>query len=307
VALVGPTGAGKTDLAVELAQLLGAEIASVDSRQVYRRLDIGTAKAGPVAREIVPHHLLDLVEPDEHFDAALFAEAGARAIAEAHSRGRNPLLCGGSGLYLRALVDGLCAAPPADGDVRAVLDKERNEQGLAALYAELARVDPGAAARIAPRDAVRILRALEVFRLTGRALSEWQRESRAEPRYDVLVFVLSPEPAALDRRIADRALRMWEGGLIEETRQVLAAGFCGDLPPLQAIGYREAQLYLEGVLDREAAVEAMVLATRRYAKRQRTWFRGLHGAIWLEGREPIGALRSLAERFLAGEDPRSKR
>lgn len=300
VALVGPTAGGKTELAVALAQRVDAEIVSVDSRQVYRRLDVGTAKPDAAARAAVPHHLLDVVEPDEAFDAARFAALGRAAIAAVRGRGRNVLLVGGSGLYLRALTGGLCPAPPADAAVRAELARELAVHGVAALHAELARHDAAAAARIARQDAVRIARALEVVRITGRPLSAWQQEHDfADRPYDVLQLVLSPPLAELEQRIARRAAQMWRDGLVDETAAVLAAGFAPDLKPLQAIGYREAQAHLRGELDAATAVERMRVATRQYAKRQRTWFRALPDAEWLEGREPEDVLLERIEPFLA--------
>lgn len=299
VALVGPTASGKTDLGVALATRLDAEIVSVDSRQVYRRLDIGTAKPDAAARTAVPHHLLDVVEPDEHFDAARFALLGREAVQDVLARGRNVLLVGGSGLYLRALTEGLCPAPPADPCVRAELARELAVHGPAALHAELARHDADAAARIAPRDAVRISRALEVLRVTGRPLSAWQEEHAfADRPWEVLVLVLCPPADDLEQRIARRASQMWDHGLVAETKAVLAAGFAPELRPLQAIGYREAVEHLRGGLDREQAIERMRVATRQYAKRQRTWFRALPDATWLDGREPLDGVRARIGNFI---------
>lgn len=299
VALVGPTAGGKTELALALAGALDAEVLSVDSRQVYRRLDVGTAKPDHAARAAVPHHLLDVVEPDQPYDAARFARDARLAVADVLARGRQVLLVGGSGLYLRALTDGLCSAPPADAAVRAALADELAVRGVAALHEELRVHDPEAAARIAPRDAVRIGRALEVLRLTGRPLSAWQRSHGFGDRpYDVLVQVLCPPSDELELRIARRCVAMWEGGLLEETEAVLAAGFSPALRPLQAIGYREAQAYLGGTLDREQAIERMRIATRQYAKRQRTWFRALAGTTWLDGREPVATIVRRSDAFL---------
>jgi tRNA dimethylallyltransferase len=299
VALVGPTAGGKTDLALALAPALDAEIVSVDSRQVYRRLDVGTAKPDAAARAAVHHHLLDVVDPDERYDAASFARDARAAVHDVLRRGKSVLLVGGSGLYLRALTEGLCPAPPADPAVRATLAGELAVRGVAALHAELAQHDPEAAARIAPRDAVRIVRALEVQRLTGRPLSDWQRaHAFADRPYDLLTFVLCPSPQELERRIAERCAAMWAGGLVAETESVLAAGFSGELRPLQAIGYREAQAYLRGELDRAGALERMRLATRQYAKRQRTWFRALDRATWLDGGEPRDVVLARSRDFL---------
>lgn len=302
VALVGPTAGGKTALALELAPRLGAEIVSVDSRQVYRHLDIGTAKPDRAARAAVPHHLLDVAQPDERFDAARFAELGRRAVDDVLGRGRRVLLCGGSGLYLRALTEGLCPAPPADPALRAEIAAALAAGGRDALRTELAAHDPRAAARIAPRDDVRLSRALEVLRLTGRPLSAWQEEHAfADRPYEVLLLVLSPPVAELERRIARRCEEMWEQGLVEETEGVLARGFSPELPPLQAIGYREAIRFLRGELSRPQAIDDMRRATRQYAKRQRTWFRALGDAVPLDGSEPTDAVLDRARRFLDGE------
>lgn len=287
VAIVGPTAAGKTELAVWLGERLGAEIVSVDSRQVYRRLDVGTAKPDPATLARVRHHLLDLIEPEERLDAGRYAVLGRAAIAEVQRRGRVVLLCGGSGFYLRALTEGLFAGPPPDPGLRRELDAVLAERGPAALHAELARVDPEAARRLAPRDGPRIRRALEVIRSSGRPISAWQAEHRfADRPWRLRCWVLSPPTEILDRRIEERARAMWQGGLLEETAALLAAGLPPALPSLQTIGYREAQAHLRGELPAAAAVAAMARATRQYAKRQRTWFRRLPEARWLSGVEP---------------------
>ena len=301
VAVVGPTAAGKTDLAAELARSLNGEVVSADSRQVYRRLDIGTAKPPAELRREIPHHLLDVVEPDETFDVAQYQQLARAAIAQIRGRGREVIVCGGSGLYLQALTEGLCEVPPADAELRAELSRTRDTLGLEVLYRELTEVDPVAAERIAPRDAVRIIRALEVARLTGRPLSEWQREHAfADRPFEVLTFVVSPPVPLLHERIEQRAQAMWEAGLLEETRDVLEAGFDGALASLQAIGYREAQEVLRGQIDREEALAQICRQTARLAKRQRTWFRRSEEARWLDGTESLGGLRSEVRNFLAG-------
>ena len=307
VGIFGPTAAGKSELAVWLARRLGGEVVSVDSRQVYRRLDIGTAKPEPALRAAVPHHLLDVVDPDEPFDAARYAALARAAIAEIGKRGRAVVLCGGSGLYLRALAQGLFGAAPPDQRLRRRLDARLSERGSVAVHAELAALDPEAAARIAPRDAARIRRALEVVLSTGRPLSVWQSEHgfRDEP-YEILSFVLSPPVEELARRIERRAAEMWRRGLAEETRALLAAGYDGRLRPLAAIGYREAQAYLRGELGREEALTAIVRATRHYAKRQRTWFRGLEGAQWLSGEDEREEILVACRAFLGPADGRDR-
>lgn len=301
LALVGPTAAGKTALAIGLGESIGAEVVSIDSRQVFRGLDVGTAKPTREEREKVPHHLLDLVDPADPWDAARHAEAAARAIGEVERRGRVPLLCGGSGLYLRALADGLCPAPPRDPGLRERLIAEIAEGGTDALRRELEAGDPDAAGRIAPRDVARLVRAIEVLRLTGRPISSWQAEHRAAERpFDVSVFVLSPPVEDLDRRIAHRTAEMFASGLLEETRAALDAGAPADSAALRSIGYREAQLVLAGALGLAEAVAAATVATRRYAKRQRTWFRGLAGARWLDPADPGADLRRGCDAVLAG-------
>lgn len=302
--IVGPTAAGKTAAAAIVACEIGAEIVSVDSRQVYRRLDVGTAKPGPDLRALVPHHMIDVADPAGRYDAARFASDARRAIEGILARGRRVLLCGGSGLYLRALTEGLCPAPPADDDARAALRARLAEVGAEALHAELRDADPESARRIAPRDAQRILRALEVLQGTGRPLSAWQAEHRfADRPWEVRLAVLAPAVEDLDRRIAERTRAMWQQGLVEETASALAAGVPPDAPGLQSIGYREAQLQLAGVIGREDAIAAASLATRRYAKRQRTWFRSLLEARVVADADPVPALRRLAvESFAEGAD-----
>jgi tRNA dimethylallyltransferase len=301
LALVGPTAAGKTTLAIGLAESIGAEVVSIDSRQVFRGLDVGTAKPTREERARVPHHLLDVVDPAGLWDAARHAEAAARAIGDVERRGRVALLCGGSGLYLRALADGLCPAPPRDPALRDRLLEEIAEGGADRLRRELEAGDPDAAGRIAPRDFARLVRAIEVLRLTGRAISAWQAEHRAAERpFDVAVFVLSPPVEELDRRIACRTAEMFASGLLEETRAALDAGAPADSAALRSIGYREAQLVLAGTLGLPEAVAAATLATRRYAKRQRTWFRGLPGARWLDPADAGADLRQSVEAVLAG-------
>lgn len=283
LAIVGPTAAGKSDLAVEIAARHDAEIVSVDSRQIYRRLDIGTAKASHAMRAAVPHHLIDIIEPDEDYDAARFAADARKTIDEIVARGRRAILCGGSGLYLQALTEGLAPLPKPDPKLRAALREQLATSGPDALRAELETVDPAAAERIAAADHMRLLRALEVYRQTGRSLSQWQDEHRFRDRpWELAVVDVCPPADLLAERIAQRAARMWEEGLLDETRAVLAAGFDGSLPALQAIGYREAQAHLRGEITSQAAIEAIALASRRYAKRQRTWFRRYPAALRVE-------------------------
>jgi tRNA dimethylallyltransferase len=281
VCLVGPTATGKTALALEVAERLGAEIVSADSRQLYRSLDVGTAKPTAAERARVPHHCLDLVDPDALFDAARFRGAAAAAIDDVRRRGRPVLVVGGTGLYVRALLGGLCAAPPRAPALRAALARKLEERGPVALHRGLAALDPAAAARIAPRDTVRVVRALEVGLATGMPLSAWQARHRfAAAPYDALVVGLTRPTPELDARLAARAREMVAAGFLDEVRALRARGLGADAPGLRAVGYREMLACVEGRLAPEAALAATVRATRRLAKRQRTWFRREPGIRW---------------------------
>jgi tRNA dimethylallyltransferase len=273
--LMGPTAAGKSALALAVAEAFGGEIVSVDSAQVYRGMDIGTAKPDAATRRRVAHHLVDVVEPTESYSAARFARDAANAIADIRARGRVPVVAGGTMLYFRALTQGLSELPAADAGVRAAIDAEARERGWPALHAELASVDPEIAARLAPGDAQRIQRALEVWRTTGVALSRLQGRRDATALGRVITLALLPgDRARLHRDIAARFDAMLDGGLIDELvalrqRHRLHA----DLPAMRAVGYRQAWSYLEGALDRDQLRDAGIAATRQLAKRQITWLR----------------------------------
>jgi tRNA dimethylallyltransferase len=274
-AIVGPTASGKTGAAIAVAERIGAEIVSCDSLQLYRELDIGTAKPTAAEQARVPHHLIDVLAPDESCSAARFAELAERAIADIRGRGRRVLVVGGSGLYFRALRFGLFAAPPRDDELRAgLLAEERAQPGR--LHERLRAVDEVAAARIAPADLVRLVRALEVFELTGRPLTEHHAEHRQQERTPMAVFQLDPPFEVLDPRIAARVESMLAAGLVDETRRVIAR--YGAAPPLQSVGYAEVCQLLAGQLRAEELAPAIVRATRRYARRQRTWFKKEPGA-----------------------------
>jgi tRNA dimethylallyltransferase len=296
VCIVGPTASGKSNLALELAGRLGGEIVSADSRQVYRHLDIGTAKPTPAERARIPHHCLDLVEPGETFDAARFRDAARAAVAEIAARGRLPLVVGGTGLYVRALLRGLCPAPPRAPALRAALAREP----APALYRRLAEVDPPAAVRIAPGDAVRVVRALEVALTTGVPLSRWQAEHRfAEPAYDALVIGLAWPVAELDARIGARARKMMEAGFLDEVRALHRRGLDAAAPGLTAVGYRDLLACVEGRVDAAAALATTVRATRQFAKRQRTWFRREPGIGWYHPEGEARAIAAAVEAFVA--------
>ena len=303
VCIVGPTASGKTALALDLAERLGGEIVSADSRQVYRGLDVGTAKATAAERARVPHHCLDLVDPGERFDVARFRTAAAQAIGAIAARGHVPLVVGGTGLYVRALLHGLCPAPPRAPALRAELEATVAAEGPAALHRRLAGLDPTAAARLAPRDTVRIVRALEVALASGVPLSRWQAEHRfAERPYEALVIGLARPTRELDARIGARASAMVAGGFLDEVRALAARGVVVD-----AVGYREMLACVEGRTDVATALAATVRATRQFAKRQRTWFRREPDVVWHHPEADVDALVAAATAFVAAPGRRAAR
>ena len=282
IALMGPTASGKSAYALELAERLGGEIVSVDSALVYRGLDIGAAKPTRDEQARVPHHLVDVREPWQPYSAAEFATDARVAIDAIVARGRIPILAGGTGLYFRALLEGLADMPHADETVRAGIAAEAAVRGWAALHGALAAVDAEAAARIHATDAQRIQRALEVHRLSGRSITSWQREARGERLpLKVLRLVLSPpDRAVLHERIEQRFDAMLEGGFLDEVQalralpQLQAHPKPIDLPAIRAVGYRQAWQYLEGDCDAATFRDRAIAATRQLAKRQFTWLRG---------------------------------
>ena len=282
ICLMGPTGSGKTDAALALAKYFPCEIVSVDSAQVYRGLDIGTAKPDPGQRRAVPHHLIDLCDPTDAYSAARFAEDALRVVAAIRGRGRIPLLVGGTGLYFRALEEGLSPMPSADADLRARLQAELGECGSAVLHARLQEVDPVAAARIHPNDPQRILRALEVYLTVGVPISALQRAKPIPPLTGCIHWILAPASRpALHARLAHRFAVMLERGLINEVAGLRARGDLDlNRPAMRAVGYRAVWRFLEGELSRPSMVDEAVAATRQLAKRQFTWFRRVEDAVW---------------------------
>jgi tRNA dimethylallyltransferase len=275
IGLAGPTAAGKTAVALATARAgLAIEVVSVDSALVYRGMDIGTAKPSAAERAELPHHLIDLLEPSDAYSAARFVADAKAAIADIHARGKTPLLVGGTMLYFKALIDGLDRIPPADQAVRARLDAEAAERGWPALHAELARVDAASAARLAPGDAQRIQRALEVFRSTGRTLSSHfsSRPTTAAP--PPLISLEPTSRAWLHARIGERFDAMLAAGFLDEVRALRARGdLHAGLPAMRAVGYRQAWAALDND-DLARLPERAVAATRQLAKRQLTWLRG---------------------------------
>ena len=303
VFIMGPTASGKTDLAVELAQRFPLDIVSVDSALVYRGMDIGTAKPDKALLRQAPHRLIDICDPAESYSAARFREDALREMAAISAAGRIPLLAGGTMLYFRALESGLAELPAADPAVRQALAEELQVQGLAALHARLADVDPESAARIHPNDPQRILRALEVFQLTGKPLSDWHRSgTAADFPYRVLKLVLAVDRAQLRERIARRFHAMLAAGLEDEVRALVEReGLSPDLPSMRAVGYRQVAEYLRGESDRDAMIRTAIDATRQLAKRQMTWLRREKDAIWLQSGDPVSRrAREEVTGFLAG-------
>jgi tRNA dimethylallyltransferase len=307
VALMGPTASGKSALALAIADRLPVEIVSVDSAQVYRGMDVGTAKPTAAERARVPHHLIDVVDPTDAYSAARFSEDATRLVAEIAARGRIPLLVGGTMLYFRALGEGLSDLPQADPVVRAAIDAEAATRGWPALHAELARVDAATAGRLAPHDAQRIQRALEVFRLTGTPLSQHldpaaagkrgRSESTRRPRAaPALSIALVPgDRALLHARIAARFDAMLADGLVEELRGLRVRHALHEgLPSMRCVGYRQAWAHLEGRYDAAEMRDRGVFATRQLAKRQLTWLRSWPGVTVLDPFEPATPARVIA-------------
>ena len=281
---MGPTASGKTALAVSLVERFPLEIISVDSALVYRGMDIGTAKPDAITLARAPHHLLDIREPTEAYSAAAFCEDALRLMADIVARGKVPLLVGGTMLYFRALLKGLDDLPRADAALRQKLEIDAARRGWPALHADLARVDPPTAARLAPNDAQRIGRALEIFQLTGKPMSALLDQAQTALPYRVLQLALIPsERAVLHQRIAARFDAMIAEGLIEEVKTLRRnPALTADLPAMRAVGYRQAWAYLNGEIDLDGLREQGLAATRQLAKRQLTWLRSWPDAVTLD-------------------------
>jgi tRNA dimethylallyltransferase len=300
VVICGPTASGKTALALELAQRWPFEVVSADSRQVYRAMDIGTAKPTLEERCRLPHHLIDVVDPAADFTVVDFVRLAHVAIADIVARGRLPLLVGGTGLYIRALTEGLLDAPGGDAQLRQTLYDEEALYGAGTLYRRLLEVDPVLAGRLPPQNLVRIVRALEVYQQCGRPFSELQAEHGfSEHPYRLLVLGLKPPREELYRRIDQRATEMFASGLIDETRALLGRGIAPASKSLRTIGYREVVRLLAGELDQAAALELVQRETRRYAKRQLTWFAKTPEIIWVDSLREFGKIPTLIEHFHA--------
>jgi tRNA dimethylallyltransferase len=270
----GPTAVGKSAVALELARRCNAEIINGDSLQVYRYLDIGTAKPDIAERGLLPHHLFDILDPDQPFNATDFQRRADTVIAEIHSRGALPLVVGGTGLYLKALLFGLCQMPEIKPEIRTRLESRLGQEGSESLHAELSRYDATMAARLAPRDKTRVLRALEIVLATGKSITYFQDQHKfLSSRYNFLHVFLDLDREQLYQRINRRVELMIETGLRDEVQNLLEKGYSPEIKPLQSIGYRQMIEHLAGHLTFDQAISDTKQATRRYAKRQLTWFR----------------------------------
>ena len=283
ICIVGPTAVGKTEIAVQLAQQLDAEIVSLDSRQIYREMNIGTAKPTPDQRGAVPHHLIDCVDVDQPFSVAEYQRLADAAITQIRERDKRTMAVGGAGLYFRGLIDGLFDGPGADAEIRAKLQREADELGNVALHERLRQCDPEAADRVHPNNLVRVIRALEVYELMGKPISALQRQwTMDEPRYPFRAFGLDMPREALYRRIEDRVDLMVEAGLVEEVKGLLDRGYPRNCVAMQSFGYKELIDYVDGGRRLDEAIALLKQNTRRFAKRQLTWFRSDPRIEWID-------------------------
>jgi tRNA dimethylallyltransferase len=299
--VLGPTASGKSELAIHIALALGGEIVNCDSMQIYRGFDIGTAKVLEAARHGVPHHLVDLVNPDQVFTAGEYARVARDVLRQIAKRGRMAVVVGGTGFYLRALLEGLFPGPARDPAIRAGLER-REEKRRGSLHRILSRLDPPAAARIHSNDKNKIIRALEVRLVEGKPMSElFERGREGLEGFRPIKIGLNPPRPLLYQRMDVRAVRIFDQGLVDEVRGLLAAGVPRGSKPFESLGYKQALEVIEGRLTREQALAATQLETRRYAKRQLTWFRKEHGVRWLSGFGHEPAVQQKALALLATE------
>ncbi|OGQ05444.1 MAG: tRNA (adenosine(37)-N6)-dimethylallyltransferase MiaA [Deltaproteobacteria bacterium RIFCSPLOWO2_12_FULL_44_12] len=273
IIICGPTGVGKSKVALAIAKKLNAEIVSADSQQVWKELDIGTAKPSPQALQEVPHHLIDVATPGEHFDVSRYVELADQAIADIIKRGKLPLVVGGAGMYIRVLLYGLCEAPPQDKEIRKRLLEQAKEEGLAVLFEKLRTLDPETSRTLHPNDTTRIVRALEVYELAGKPLSQFQKSHRFQkPRYEASQIGIACDRKILHHKIEQRTDWMIANGWTEEVRELLKF-YSSDCQALRSIGYKQIVSHLKGAISLEEALDDIKKQTRAFAKRQLTWFR----------------------------------
>lgn len=294
IVITGPTASGKSALAVELALYFGGEIVNADSMQVYRGMDVGTAKPTIVERRGVPHHLLDVVDPDEDFDAAKYRSLAVPQLQDLASRGKASFVVGGTGLYIKTLLGGLLDCPPADPGLREELGRTWDEQGSVFLYEKLKTLDPESALKIHPHDRVRIIRALEIIHLTQqRPSSLIRRHGFRDSALEALKICMEMDRKELYERINQRSLRMIEGGLVAETEGLLKKGYSPDLKPMKSLGYRHVVKYLEGACALDEITYELQRDTRRYAKRQLTWFGADSEMVWIKPKDIDGIIKKI--------------
>jgi tRNA dimethylallyltransferase len=305
VVVTGPTAAGKTAIAIDLALRFGGEIVNADSMQVYRFLDIGTAKPSPEERAQVAHHVIDVVTPNVAYNAARYLQDSREAAAAIHSRGKTVFLTGGTGLYIRVFLEGIVGDAAPDAELRARLEREYSHDVAAGdperLHRRLAELDSGAAERIHPNDLRRIIRALEISQSGGLASARRRAHGFADRPFRVLHLAIDPGREVLNARIDERCREMIDAGLLQEVRGLRERGYGPELPPLQSIGYRHLAAVADGLDTLGNALEAMQRDTRRFARRQRTWLRGVPDARWVDPREP-DAITGLVEAFISSEN-----
>jgi tRNA dimethylallyltransferase len=299
VIVFGPTAAGKSELVLELAPRLNADVINADSQQVYRQMDIGTAKPSKAARAKVPHYVIDVVDPDEEFNVARYRELATAAAHDIRSRGKQAIVSGGTGLYIKALTRGLFMGPAQDARIRSALNVEAETNGLSALYQRLERVDSSATSWIHPHDRQRIIRALEVYELTGRPISEWQKEHAfRESAFSTLKIGLDRQRVELYDRINQRCDQMIEAGLVHEVKGLFDKGYSSHLNSLRSVGYRHMGLFLMGRMRLDEAVHLMKRDTRRLAKRQLTWFRRDEEIHWFHPERQRQEIQRVVESFI---------
>jgi len=289
VVVAGPTASGKTSAGIMLAERFRGEIVSADSVQIYRFMDVGSAKPSPEELARVPHHMIDVRDPDEDFSAGDYVREAREAVTAILGKGRLPIVVGGTGLYIRSLLGGIVELPRPDRELRRRLEEMERAHGAGTLYGRLVEVDPGTAAKTEASQLTRIIRALEVFEATGTKMSEFQREHAFTDRpYTSLFVCLSPARERLYERIDNRVDCMIKGGLCREVRGLYDRGYARELKSLHSLGYRHAGLFLAGEVDRDEAIRLMKRDTRRYAKRQLTWFRSEPGVLWFDPEQQQG-------------------
>lgn len=304
VVVVGPTAVGKSELALHVAAQLGGEIVSADSRQIYRYMDIGTAKPTPAEQALVRHHLIDVVDPDQEYTLVSFQRDAYRAIDDILSRGKIPLLVGGTGLYVKAVVEGLAIPQvPPDTAFRERMEDLARREGQETLHRQLETVDPTAARKIDRRNVRRVIRALEVFHVTGRPISDLQ--SARPPAYQVFIVGLTCDRVELYRRIDERVDKQIENGLVEEVARLTALGYGYELPSMSGLGYRQVGMYLRGEIDLPTAIQLTKHETHRFARQQYTWFRITDPRIVWINREPgaVSLAIALLREYVAGCSP----